>query len=267
MHKLTRLAGVAILATAALLLTACGMPSTIAMKTTLNVTAKGSVNLADFAISTDASSDATDPYYFGAVPQGSPRVIPAGSNGKATIDLAFTYDGGNWNVNGSYKDGAVQFKFKGLALELFAGCNFFSNCSSIRNATNNAFSQVQNNRLTAKGSTCVPVVSHYESTNRSMPGTGWVMFEVCDGLVQGATGVQAFGYYSGPDYVKVYSPFVGSGDQEPFAYYLSGGTLGSRENGGTSISVTSVNFTPSYSPTPIYPSPTGSQPAPPSLIR
>ena len=269
MHKLTRLAGVAILATAALLLTACGSSSYMALKTSLSVTAKGTMNLSGYsADSTDVSSDAFD---FG-IPTGAPRVIPAGSNGKATIDLAFTYDGGNWNVNGNYKDGAVQFKFKGYALfaaaELYM-CGLGPCGSPINRSFASALSNSQPSGISLRGGSCVPVITHYESTNRAMPGTGYALFKVCDAPVNGVTPLGNFpngGSYTGPDYVKVYIPFAMSGDQEPFAYYLSGGTLSGRES-NVSVSLTGPSIDPSYSPTPIYPSPTSSQPAPPSLIR
>jgi hypothetical protein len=257
MNKIKRIAGVAVIASAALLLTACGIaPSYIMQKTTLTVTAQGNVNLTAY------TADATD---FG-LPSGSPRVIPAGSNGKAAISLAFTYDGGNWNVAGTYKDGAVQFKVKGYALEAAAGlgCGLIGPCSQVNSAANRALNEIEHHGAIARGSACFPVITHYESTNRNMPGTGWVEFMVCDAPVSGATPVPSYNY-TGPDYVQVYIPFVGSGDQEPFSYYLSGGTMSGYGN-STSVSVSApLNF-PSYSPTPIYPSPVGSTP-PPNVIK
>ena len=258
MNKMKRFAGVAVLAAAAVLLAACSSgPSYLWQKTTLNVTAQGNINLANY------TADMTD---FG-LGGGAPRVIPAGSNGKAAISLAFTYDGGNWNAAGTYKDGAVQFKFKGYALEASGPltCGLGPCGNAVNTAANRALSEVEHHGAVARGSACFPVVSHYESTNRAMPGTGWVVFVVCDAPVNGATPIPLYNY-TGPDYVQVYVPFAQQGDQEPYAYYLSGGTLSGYGN-STSISVTAPTNFPSYSPTPIYPSPVGSSTPPTNSIK
>ncbi|MCX6419280.1 MAG: hypothetical protein NTU50_07690 [Actinobacteria bacterium] len=178
----------------------------------------------------------------GAIPAGS-QITPGGSTGTAKIKLDASYDGGNWNVNGTYSDGAVRFKFKGYNL-----LDTFSNLRTKADSEVNPYTSTQ------KGGLCIPVISNYISTNSAMPGTGVVEFEVCDAPGSGSGSSPS---WTDPDYIGVYVPYLGSGmDANPFANYLSGGTVaGYRGGSGATVRVTTPNSVPSYSPTPTWPSP------------
>lgn len=187
--------------------------------------------------------------FSGAIPAGN-QITPGGSTGTAKIKLDASYDGGNWNVNGTYSDGAVRFAFKGY--------NLIGAYSDVRTK---ADAQVNPYTSTQKGGLCVPVISNYISTNSALPGTGVVEFEVCDAP---GSGSGSSPQWTDPDYVGVFVPDLGSGmDANPFANYLSGGTVtGSRGGSGTTVSVTSPNNVPSFDPTPTWPAP-GSSPTNP----
>ena len=242
---------------------------------TFTVTANGSMNLSNF--------DDSESHTVIGGSGGASRVTPLHGNNSAKIQLSSAIDGANVNVSGSYADGDVSFTFKGLA----DGYGCLLGCSPIRTnmykTTNGIVSSQGSNsgggRLKVSGSTCVAFPSMYESTNRSMPGTGFVVFNVCDAPVLGANPVGTVGpgtFYTGSDYVTVYIPTSDTGDLNPFANYYSGGTLGavasrnitnSSKSGSrlesqeedkkssTSVSVLYPATEPSATPTPIWPSP------------
>jgi hypothetical protein len=243
---------------------------------TVTIIANGSMNLSNF-------DDSESHTVIGGT-GGASRVLPQHSNNTAKIQLSNVVDGLNANVSGSYADGDVKFNFKGEAEA--AGC-FGTLCSPVRTSINKIMSGIarsqrsnsEGGRLKVSGSTCVIFPSLYESTNPNMPGTGVVIFNVCDAPVLGATPVGTVGpgtFYAGTDYVTVYIPTLDPGDLNPFANYYSGGTLGassqpivtsgaksgSRQgsqeedrNSSTSVSILYPATEPTATPTPIWPSP------------
>lgn len=239
-------------------LSACGVGPTAYSGVTskLSVTADGTIDL---------NSYDPDFVYFEGNPIASPagpRYIPNRSNGKAKIKLDASYDGGNWNVNGSYADGDVKFTFKGFAL-----IGLLSQIGPLSNATeNNLFMSdltqpmqsdgSPTSRIKTNGGACVPVLTHYESTNRNAPGTGYAIFLVCD-APRGAS----LSDYTGEDYVKVFIPenFNGPGDLNPYGNYLSGGFMGRKST--TQVKASTGGAVPSATPAPLQPYPSPSESA------
>jgi len=244
----TRTAGLSIgmVAASALLLSACGAgpAAKIAMTTKVSAEAKGYVDLTTF-------DPSVAPYE--VLPVGSPRIVPGGSTGVARAHIHAKYDGGNWSVSGYWRDGEVQMKFKGYALEELVGYGF-GTLTGAEAQVRSAGSSYQK----SKGGMCLPVLTHYESTNSAKPGTGYAMILICDapGPDSSVTGPPA--EWDGADYVKVYIPVVDSGDLNPFGYYLSGGGMkevDGKVKGKTSTSIRTTTETQLYTPTPEYSSP------------
>jgi hypothetical protein len=263
----------ALAATLVLVLSACSTYYYV-QNTTVSITANGSMNLSNF-------DDSPAHTLIGGL-GGASRVSLNGNN-TARIQLTNTIDGLNFNASGSYADGDVRFNFKG---EAFVGC--FPSCGSpIKTNLNKVVaglngshrSNYQGGRLKDSGSTCTSFPSLYTSTNPNMPGTGFVVFNVCDAPMPGSTPFGGGSYYEGSDYVTVYIPSSTNGDLDPFGNYYSGGTLGvvappaptngvksgSRQgsqeedkNSSTSVSVLYPATEPSATPTPIWPSPSPS---------
>jgi len=240
---------------------------------TVTITANGSMNLSNFSDSDSHTVLSNFP---------ASRVIPLNGNNTAKIQLSNTVDGLNTNVFGSYADGDVRFTFKGQGDSIYCrGCSpVKTNMNKIINGVKRSQrSNSEDGRLKVSGSTCVTFTSLYESTNRNMPGTGFVVFNVCDAPVIGANPVGEANlgstFYDGSDYVTVYIPTMDPGDLNPFANYYSGGTLGavapvitngaksgSRQgsqeedrSSSTSVTILYAATEPSATPTPIWPSP------------
>jgi hypothetical protein len=243
-------------------LTACGGPTSayFGVTTKLSATANGKIDLTSY--------DPNFAYFTGApFAVAGPRYIPRHSKGTAAIKLAATYDGGNWNVAGSYADGDVRFDFKGLAL-LGVLSGFGSNNSQPPTGLsgikpNSVMPDLTrpmrsdgspSNRITTIGGACIPVVTHYISTNERTPGTGYALFLVCDAPQAGASVAD----YTGEDYVKVFIPANGNapGDKNPYGNYLSGGFMAS--DSATSVVASTGGSAPSATPTPLQPYPTPS---------
>ena len=177
------------------------------------------------------------------IPTG-PQITPGGSRGTAKVELDASFDGGNWNINGTYRDGAVRFTFKGFSL-----LDLYSN---IRTKADQDVSQIPT--TTSTGGTCQSFTSNYLSTNAKMPGTGLVKFVVCDapGSRSGESPT-----WQGPDYIQVFIPESRPGmDANPYANYLSGGKVTGRErSSGVTNSKTVPSSIPDFTPTPTWPAP------------
>jgi len=176
------------------------------------------------------------------IPTG-PQITPGGSRGTAKVELDASLDGGNWNINGTYSDGAVRFTFKG-----FSAQDLYLNT---RTTADQEVSQIPT--TTSIGGRCESFRSNYLSTNAKMPGTGLVMFEVCD-----APGSRSGGspIWQGPDYIQVFIPDLGPGDANPYANYLSGGKVTGRErSSGVTNSRTAPSTVTIFTPTPTWPAP------------
>ena len=257
MSKKKKALGAALAAATLILVAGCSTAVYFYAKSTFTITASGNVNLTAY----DNSIDHT----ISGVGVDTPRVIPANSKSKAKIKLSYSIDGGNINVSGNYADGDVRFTFKGSGDILLAGscgigpnsCGAGINKNSLNKLTsNNSSRPSESGLIVQKGGVCQTVASLYESTNPAMPGTGLVGFVVCD-----APTSSSIDTYAGADYVTVYVPNYQSGDLNPFANYYSGGTV-SGEESSTSITVKYPATVPSATPTPIYPSPSPTTPAP-----
>ena len=177
------------------------------------------------------------------IPTG-PQITPGGSRGTAKVKLDASFDGGNWNIDGTYSDGAVRFTFKGFSVrELYINS---------RTKADQDVSQIPTN--TSTGGRCESFTSNYLSTNAKMPGTGLVKFVVCD-----APGSRSGGspIWQGPDYIQVFIPESGPGmDANPYANYLSGGKVNGRErSSGVTNSRTAPSSVPTFTPTPTWPAP------------
>lgn len=256
-----------------LVLAGCGT-AYFAINSTVTITANGLMNLSNF----DDSGSHTAIGGSG----GASRVTPPGGNNTAKIQLSNIVDGLNANVSGSYADGDVKFTFKGEAF-VVGGC-ITNICSPVRTNMNKILSGISpskssnsnGGRLKASGSTCISFPTLYESTNRSMPGTGIVIFNVCDAPVPGTDPSGVGNFYTGSDYVTVYIPTMDTGDLNPFANYYSGGTLGAvvqpvpasgvksisrpgsqgeEKNSSTSVTIIYPATEPTATPTPLWPSP------------
>jgi hypothetical protein len=187
------------------------------------------------------------------------RTVPRKSTGTAKIKLSRVIEKGNINVSGSYSDGDVRFTFSGTPLTLISTV-----VSSMRTA---ADSELDSYRSTTKGGECIPVITNYQSTNSRLPGTGIVIFRVCDAPGSSSSPEPQ---WTEADYLSVYIPMetsdpsATSSDANPFGNYLSGGYVtGSRGGSGTSVSVTLPSSTPTFTPTPLFPAPSSAPTLPP----
>jgi len=201
------------------MLAACA-PSYIMLGTQIQVTAQGKVNLASYnGIGLGATGTRT----------------VAGPNNTADANISASLDGGNWVINGTWKDGFVKFRFKGINPlgygVLSAPQAAFA--SAVTAATQSASESSHSGSWSSGG--CMPFITNYESTNSATPGTGVAIFIVCDqGLGSGITNTP----WVDPDYVAVFVPNTRDAgpyaDNSPFVYYESGGFLTGR---GSSASV------------------------------
>ena len=249
--RVSRMAGgVAAVAVTALALSACGGSAYSNLLTKVSAKASGTINLANYDPSISPFNDSLN---------GAVRTIPSSSTGSAKINLNASYDAGNWNVSGSYADGSVKFNFKGYALAaLQGGLGAPLNGSSSNGG--GGYSGGGPAQFTQTGGLCIPVVTSYVSTNSQQPGTGYAEFLVCDAggpTLRQAAGPAGDAEFTGDtDYVRVLIPNWDSGDKNPYANYVSGGTMSGYKS-STFASISSTMGDPSFTPSPIWPEPTG----------
>lgn len=219
-------------------------PTYVGVGTQIQVTANGRVALANY----------NPAYGIGDLNQ---RAV-AGSNTSADVTMNASYDQGNWVINGTWKDGFVRFKFKGIALASYGPLS--APQAALSNSIQTMSSHSENSVAWVNGG-CMPVLSYYESTNPTMPGTGAVVFIVCDNSGAG------IGYngspWIDPDYIAVAIPDTRStGDNSPFVFYESGGTLTGRGN-STSVKYRQTWTSPTATQSPSWtPSSSASTPPP-----
>lgn len=242
---ITAAVGVAVAA----LLAACA-PSYVMLGTQIQVTANGKVNLADYAGN------------IGFGTNGSRTV--AGPNQYAEAEVSAVLDGGNWIINGTWKDGFVKFRFKGLsALALGILSAPQSAFASTVSAMTQSASEASNAGSWTTGG-CMPFITNYESTNSATPGTGVAVFVVCDqGLGAGLNNTP----WTNPDYIAVAIPNTRDmgpyADNSPYVYYESGGTMTGRSK--TTVRARSVWSSPTATQDPSWtPSSSNSSTPPPA---
>ena len=251
--RTTRMAGgVAAVAVAALALSACGNSAYSNLLTKVTVKASGTINLNNY--------DPSISPYTESLNGAAQTKDGINSTGSAKINLNATYDAGNWNVSGSYADGAVKFNFKGYALSLMVGG--FGGAGPLQGFSSNGggYSGGGPAQMTQTGGLCIPVLTSYVSTNSAKPGTGYAGFLVCDAAgptLRTTAGPEGDAEFTGDtDYVRVLIPNWDSGDKNPYANYVSGGTMSGYKS-STFASISSTMGDPSFTPSPIWPEPTG----------
>ena len=255
--RVSRMAGgVAAVAVAALALSGCSSAySTLLGK--VSAKASGTINLANYNPSISPFNDSLN---------GAAQTKPSGYTGSAKISLSAVYDGGNWNVSGSYADGSVKFNFKGYALNAICqeigACGFGAPLANGDTPATSSMGPGGPPQITVTGGICIPVVTSYVSSNKAMPGTGFAEFLVCDAagpiLRQNvnAFGLPVANFDFDTDYVRVLIPNWDTGDKNPYANYVSGGTMSGYKS-STSASVSFTSGDPSFTPSPIWPEPSG----------
>jgi hypothetical protein len=195
------------------MLAACA-PSYVMLGTQIQVTAQGKVNLSSYGANG-----------FGA---SGTRTV-AGPNNTADANISASLDGGNWVINGTWKDGFVKFRFKGINPlgygVLSAPQAAFA--SAVTAATQSASEASHSGSWVTGG--CMPIITNYESTNPATPGTGAAIIVVCDqGLGSGIANTP----WTDPDYIAVFIPNTRDigpySDNSPFVFYESGGFLTGR---------------------------------------
>lgn len=245
------------------MLTACGTPSLFASWVALGVDgegqAHGKVTLADNVPGLFFNS-------------GGART-PGGPGSTATVDADVEYEDGNWVIKGTWKDGAVRFKFSGWAfgselLTEYAGGNL--NPAQVRSKVRDAVADqhARHGSEWVKGG-CMYFASFYESTNKDYPGSGVVNVVMCD---QGGPGVgTAFEPWSNPDTIWVGIPDTTDPsptpsattdpvfDNSPYRLYRSGGTM---KDNGIKVKARYNISPPTTTVSPPFPSPTSSSSPP-----
>lgn len=261
--RVSRMAGgVAAVAVTALALSACGGSAYSNLLTKVTAKASGTINLANYDPSISPFNDSLN---------GAVRTIPSGSTGSAKINLNASYDAGNWNVSGSYADGSVKFNFKGYALSAIA-CGYdvgplclgapLNGGQPLADPTSGGSNAGGGpSQFTVTGGLCIPVVTSYVSTNSQKPGTGYAEFLVCDAggpvlRTNNASPTDGLNFTGAADYVRVLVPNLDTGDRNPYANYVSGGTMSGYKS-STFGSISSTMGDPSFSPSPIWPEPSG----------
>ena len=247
--RVSRMAGgVAAVAVTALALSACGGSAYSNLLTKVTAKASGTINLTNYDPSISPFNDSLN---------GAVRTIPSSSTGSAKINLNASYDAGNWNVSGSYADGSVKFNFKGYALTAVV-CGVVPCVGAPLNVSsgNGGGGPAQ---FTQTGGLCIPVVTSYVSTNSQKPGTGYAEFLVCDAagptLRQAAGPVGDAEFTGDTDYVRVLILNTNTGDKNPYANYVSGGTMSGYKS--STFASFSSSFDPTFSPSPMWPEPSG----------
>jgi hypothetical protein len=263
----------AVAAVAALVLSACA-PSWVTYGTVIEASASGTVNLLDY-----------NGTFLGGTPftPGDGTRTPGGDNTTAKSNIKLSYDQGNWNINGSWSDGVVRFKVKGLAMNV-VGLNFLASPDAVVAAAGATVAEHREHR----GSSwlyggCMPFATHYESTNPDRPGTGVAVIVICDAGLGEALNIYGPNSgelsWEGPDYIAIAIPNLQDAgpysDLSPFANYSSGGTLTGRKN--VAVVRAKANYStpsnpqeplwtpsPSNSPTPT-PTPTDTPPPAPQV--
>ena len=254
--RTTRMAGgVAAVAVAALALSACGNSAYSNLLTKVTVKASGTINLNNY--------DPSISPYTESLNGAAQTKDGINSTGSAKINLNATYDAGNWNVSGSYADGAVKFNFKGYALASVVGGIGGDGPLQGFSSNGGGYSGGGPAQMTQTGGLCIPVLTSYVSTNSAKPGTGYAGFLVCDAagptLRQGVTpnvDEDPWDFTGDTDYVRVLIPNSDTGDKNPYANYVSGGTMSGYKS-STFASVSTTMGDPSFTPSPIWPEPTG----------
>ena len=261
--------GLGLLATLPFVLTSCG--SYLFQKTNYSITANGRIDLNQYSYTGDRMLIGGG----SVLPVGTAQNKPRNTTGKANIKLNSIFDGGNFSASGSYIDGDVRFNFKGLASNLvgiaYCGvgegtpdtggeCGTFPTAAfgpipmAGTNPNKTSPSSRDGGGLTKlKGGDCEQFTTFYESTNSAMPGTGLVIFRVCDAPASNQR--TPVGTYTGNDYVTIWIPGdIGINDLNPYANYISGGSMAG-EDSSTSISLSFPPTEPTGPAPTIYPSP------------
>lgn len=242
--KTRKLTFAAVAVAAALTLSACGSSAEL-MGTELQASARGTVDLTTY----------DGPVTFG----NSGARTDAGST-TARVKANMSYSGGNWNINGEWKDGFVSFKFQGVSF--LTACLLESGCSTVnlgpiapfaskikKNvkplSSNESRGHYDESGWVAGG--CMPFIAYYKSTNYAHPGVGQVIVVICDSANNGGTTGWTY-----PDYMAVQVPDTNSsGDASPYINYISGGYFTGRES-GTSVAVRTTFQSPTATPSPLW---------------
>ena len=247
------------LAVAALTLTACSSagngPSYQELGTGIESGGQGKVTLVDdFTSIKDANvdnsrtSDLAD----------SSNRSGAGANSTAELKVTADYTRGNWKIEGSWRDGAVKFKFTGwaqgsedvqAAYQIFTACYIDQNCPPLSRPR--GADEPRRNDWVKGG--CIVFPSYYASTNPTYPGTGVVYVTFCD---VGTGSSIAGGAWAGQDLIQLRIPDSSAyavGDASPYRLYVGGGTL---KNSALSVRTKYDGSSPTATPTPPWITPT-----------
>ncbi len=248
-----KITAVAALAIAAGMLAACSAPSSLPSYEAIGFNGKAS---AEGAVTLQTST---------VVPMvlSSGTVIrtKGGENATASIEATANFTNGTWQINGSWRDGFVKFKFQGWAGETVLAntlCGYVPQIQQVCDGSAPLLAQTapsEHGRSAISGG-CANFFSYYTSTNSAYPGTGIAEITLCDnGPGNGFSGDV---WATSPDTVAVVVVNTRDGcaisctrsDASPYVGYSAAGTMSSNSKISVRVSQSGVAPTTTADPIP-----------------
>ncbi len=244
-----KITAVAALAIAAGMLAACSAPSSLPSYEAIGFNGKAS---AEGAVTLQTVT------FVPMILAGDPVIrTKGGENATASIEATANFTNGTWQINGSWRDGFVKFKFQGWAYETVLAneaCGPGLPCSG--SAPLIAQTAPSEHGRSAISGGCANFFSYYTSTNSRYPGTGIAEITLCDnGPGNGFSGDV---WATSPDTVAVVVVNTRDGciysctrsDASPYVGYSAGGTMSSNSKISVRVSQSGVAPTATADPIP-----------------